>query len=288
MPLSTPRDKAAVPAALVKPEVEVFITKIAVPFGNKAAPQRSYPNGNPLSPFSCVKRDDMTLTWDAAKAHGLIQLGRLNGSRTESPYLSLSDMQSSEGTPEGSGNGWSVYEFTDLLAGLDDYNRKHHRRKILEIIEAVLSNYVPQLQQLLRTIVTTRSDHSTIGGELDSLEALDNLLATYALDKNAGANPISNATYHYQRPEALPRLLREASRRPPLRPLKCGHPSWIEEQRVYRALWRLQFYFDLVTITRPSLAIPNQVWDLLKNEGPHRVWGGFKCLWELDEMDQCL
>ncbi|KAF6223077.1 hypothetical protein HO173_013333 [Letharia columbiana] len=121
MALSLQGFKAAVPAALVKPEVEVFITKIAVPFGNKAAPQRSYPNGNPLSPFSCVKRDDMTLTWDAAKAHGLIQLGRLNGSRTESPYLSLSDMQGSEGTPEGSGNGWSVYEFTDLLAGIDDY-----------------------------------------------------------------------------------------------------------------------------------------------------------------------
>ncbi|KAF6234717.1 hypothetical protein HO173_007343 [Letharia columbiana] len=83
--------------------------------------------------------------------------------------------------------------------------------------EAVLSNYVPQLQQLLRTIVITRSDYSTIGGELDSLEALDNLLAIYALDKNAGANPISNATYHYQRPEALPS--------PPAMCNRSPHPS---------------------------------------------------------------
>ena len=53
-------DKAAVPAAVIKPEIEAPVTKIAVPFGNKAATHLSYPKGKY---FSRVKRDDVTLTW---------------------------------------------------------------------------------------------------------------------------------------------------------------------------------------------------------------------------------
>lgn len=56
-------DKDAVPVALVRREVEAPLTKVAVPFGNKAAPDLSYPKGNSLLQSSRVKRDDVTLTW---------------------------------------------------------------------------------------------------------------------------------------------------------------------------------------------------------------------------------
>ena len=71
----------------------------------------------------------------------------------------------------------------------------------------------------------------------------------------------------------------------PYEPLKCDNPSWIQEQRVGRALWRLQLCFDLVTITRPSPGNASQVWDLLKNEGPYRVWSDLEKLHELDEIE---
>ncbi|KAL9076638.1 MAG: hypothetical protein Q9161_000970 [Pseudevernia consocians] len=195
-----------------------------------------------------------------------------------------------------------------------------------EITEAVLSHFIPQLQQLLRTVVLVRSDHVTVHDELDSPEALDNFLATRVLDNNAGTKPLSNATVslsavrslttsssHVQQisssffEEFLDRvngikpsyfndklddlMIKDYHRKLPqghrYEPLRCGRPSWIEEQRVYRALWHVQLYLDLVTITRPSLGVTSLVWDLLKNEGPHRVWGKLKRHWEVDEMD-CL
>ena len=197
-------------------------------------------------------------------------------------------------------------------------------RYYCEITEAVLSNFVPQLQQLLRTVVLIRSDRLSVKDELDSPYALENFLATRALDNDVGIKPLSNAMVSLSAIRSLTRsashvqqvsdsffktlLDRVNSIEPfylldklndlsfrdchgkfpegrPYKPLTCGHPSWIEEQRVYRALWRIQLYFDLVTITRPSLDFTSQVWELLKNEGPHRVWGGLKRPWELGEMD---
>ena len=157
-----------------------------------------------------------------------------------------------------------------------------------EIIEAVLTNFVPHLQQLLRTIVSIRSDRLRIGDELDSPEALDIFLDDRAINKNAGATPLFKATVSLS---AVRSLIRSASRvqqlstslfeelldrtnstkpsylfndspetekrrillnediKPPdspeghsYKPLKCGNPSLVEEQRVYRALWRLQLY----------------------------------------------
>lgn len=67
--------------------------------------------------------------------------------------------------------------------------------------------------------------------------------------------------------------------------MKCGPPSWIEEQRVRRALWRLQLYFDLIHVTRQGLGVTSKVCDLLKDEGPHRVWNKLQDYWERDEMD---
>lgn len=54
-------------------------------------------------------------------------------------------------------------------------------------------------------------------------------------------------------------------------PLKCSDPSWIEEQRVCRALWRLVLYFDLVASGQR------------KGEGPLRFWSELQ-RYEIEEM----
>lgn len=195
-------------------------------------------------------------------------------------------------------------------------------RYYCEILEAVSSNFVPQLQQLLRTILLTRSNRLSIREELDSPQHLDDFLQTRALNNSTATQPLTNATVSLSVVRSLTKsaseiqqasasffqtfLDRVNSIKPsyllddyenleyyrnnapegrPYEPLKCDNPSWIEEQRVYRALWRLQLYFDLVTITRPSPGNPSQVWDLLKNEGPYRVWSDLQNLHELDEIN---
>ena len=179
-----------------------------------------------------------------------------------------------------------------------------------KITEAILCKFVPKLQQLLRRIIIIRSDALSIKDDLVSPRNLDNFLATCVLDKNFGATPLSTATvslsavrsfissarhiqevsasffeeflsrvnnikpsyllnqsYRYSR--KYPRVLPEGRT---YEPVKCGPPSWVEEQRVHRALWRLELYFNLVEITKPSSESDSQVWNLLKDEGPHRVW----------------
>ena len=168
-----------------------------------------------------------------------------------------------------------------------------------------------------------RSNCLRIREELDSPQHLDDFLNTRALNNNTAVNPLTNAMvslsavknliksasevqqasasffetfldrvnsikpsclldnlhndlehYHNNAPESRPH-----------EPLKCANPSWIEERRVYRALWRLQLYFNLVMTTRPSPGNASQVWDLLKNKGPYRVWSDLENLHELDEID---
>lgn len=196
-------------------------------------------------------------------------------------------------------------------------------RYYCEISEAVLSNFVPQLQQLLRTILLTRSNRLSIREEIDSPQHLEDFLQTYALNNSNVTKPLTNATVSLS---AVRSLIKSASgvqqasasffktfldrvnsikpsyvlEKPynewrnngvtpmegcPYEPLKCDNPSWIEEQRVYRALWRLQLYFDLVTITRPGTGNASQVWDLLKSEGPYHVWSVLENLHELDEIN---
>ena len=61
-------------------------------------------------------------------------------------------------------------------------------------------------------------------------------------------------------------------------------PSWFEEQRVCQALWRLQLYFDLLTIARTGPGVTSPVWNLLKCLGPHRVWSKLKLRGELGQI----
>ena len=63
-------------------------------------------------------------------------------------------------------------------------------------------------------------------------------------------------------------------------PAKCGPPSWIEEQRVHRALWRLEIHFCIVDICEQEITRSA----FLKGSPPV-VWLGQASSWELDELD---
>ena len=52
----------------------------------------------------------------------------------------------------------------------------------------------------------------------------------------------------------------------------CGEPSWIEEQRVLRALWRVVIHVDLQRTLRLSCGHRSDVTDLLRTWGPRCVW----------------
>ena len=68
------------------------------------------------------------------------------------------------------------------------------------------------------------------------------------------------------------------------KPMDSGQPSWIEEQRVLRALWRLQLYFDLLTLGISSqLDDVTKFLSLLRQEGPHKLWERL-AHWELREL----
>ena len=72
-------------------------------------------------------------------------------------------------------------------------------------------------------------------------------------------------------------------------PQDCGPPSWVEEERVLRALWRLQVFFDL------RREIPDTPWlgprsQKLGNIDGSEFWKALPA-WELDEIDcvyECL
>ncbi|KAL9068107.1 MAG: hypothetical protein Q9161_006460 [Pseudevernia consocians] len=228
-----------------------------------------------------------------------------------------------------------------VLESIEDLSTLHHllqaspdasfifRKYYCAITEAIFSNFVPKLQELLRTIVAIRSGLCT-SDVFNSPKALGNFLEPRILKSSfdskpffsASAKPLRNTSaslaavrslaksanhvhslsrsffevhlerinnikpsylldqsYHYSRKSKL---------HPPegrrYEPVKCGNPSWIEEQRVYRALWRLVLYFDLVSISKPSQGDINEVWELLRSEGPHGAWSRLP-RWELLEMD---
>ena len=228
-----------------------------------------------------------------------------------------------------------------VLESIKDLSTLHHllqaspdasfifRKYYCAITEAILSTFVPKLQELLRTIVAIRSGLCT-SDVFNSPEALGNFLEPRILKSSSDSKPFFSASaiplrntsaslaavrslaksanhvhslsrsffevhlerinnikpsylldrsYHYSRKSKL---------HPPegrrYEPVKCGDPSWIEEQRVYRALWRLVLYFDLVSIAKPSQGGTNEVWELLRGEGPHSVWSRLP-KWELEEMD---
>ncbi|KAL8737003.1 MAG: hypothetical protein Q9181_002114 [Wetmoreana brouardii] len=54
--------------------------------------------------------------------------------------------------------------------------------------------------------------------------------------------------------------------------VECEEPSWIEEQRVLRALWRIVAHWDLLTILRPSEGDDPRMWRTIRRQGPRALW----------------
>lgn len=68
-------------------------------------------------------------------------------------------------------------------------------------------------------------------------------------------------------------------------PMQCGPPSWVEEQRVLRALWRLELYFCLASTTDDDTRFNGMTRDALLDGGPRILWADNVHSWELDELD---
>lgn len=179
-----------------------------------------------------------------------------------------------------------------------------------EITEAVITLTLPMpLQRLVRTIITVRVDDTILEAQTEPSEALDSFLNSYIFGE-APIPPLSTTCAHWSFLRSFlslasdielltqsffethlnrvndihPFHLLNSSFRFSYKPLddypdgskyqpaKCGPPSWVEYHRVYRAIWRIQLYYDLIPFIR-------------SNDGePRRVWGRLTA-WELSEME---
>lgn len=190
-----------------------------------------------------------------------------------------------------------------------------------EITEAVLHRLPLEWQRLLRTIVAIQSNRLVIKDQMNSFEdpsqcrvpaIVRNIKATRLLTRTThsftavrslvssagqvqrlsqcffdtflarvnGIRPyrIADELYHYcDYPQELPE-------RRPYQPLPSGPVSWIEEQRVLRALWRLQLYFCLVSIVHDRGGTDGIVRNAFLIERPHTVWAGENA-WEIGELE---
>lgn len=155
----------------------------------------------------------------------------------------------------------------------------------IEVVEAVLAlNYPPELQSLIRMLIEVRSNPSVVAEKLDSVKALDDYLQDH-INYSIGSHPLDelssqfsavqaglNSACHMQRLNMLffkMHLTRidnidtshhlDLSSRHLALPdshteklsdglVKCGPPSWTEEPRVNRALWRLLTVHELINL----------------------------------------
>lgn len=192
----------------------------------------------------------------------------------------------------------------------------------IKITEAALQHSVASLQTLLRTLVFIRTNRAVIKEKLEHSEDpkrfdIDNLVpegtGTGALSQDgcsleAACRLVRSAVYVQQLSQLFldTHLARVSRLRPsyfvdeqlrqycqapsvlpkgqPYQPGLCGPASWVEEQRVHRALWRLELYFSLVYILRDSEGEKNAACNYIWENGPHSVWGG-QAYWQLDELD---
>ncbi|KAG6999608.1 hypothetical protein G7Y79_00033g067960 [Physcia stellaris] len=187
------------------------------------------------------------------------------------------------------------------------------------IMKAILARYPAQLQQLLRLrlklcgddgiaekIQTSSSiefyqylekflqDSSEISKTFTTSEAVKSLLSA--------ANNIQQLTRHildvhisrinsikpsYQTdPNYTYRLCKGLPECRTYEPIRYTSSSWVEEQRISRALWHLQLYVDIVSM-REAGRVSNTVDDItlvLRRDGPQRVWNKL-AKWELEEID---
>ena len=187
------------------------------------------------------------------------------------------------------------------------------------IIGAILPRYPSRLQQLLRLILKLHGDKSIaekiqtsssidfyhfLEGFLQDSSNLPKTSITFEAVKSllCTAHNIQQLTrhildVHISRINSIepsyqvdPNYTYRLGKGPPecrkYDPARYTSSSWVEEQRVSRALWRLQLYMDLVSLReagRPSNTI-DDVTDVLRNEGPLKIWNKL-AKWELEEID---
>lgn len=70
----------------------------------------------------------------------------------------------------------------------------------------------------------------------------------------------------------------------PYLPGRCGPPSFIEEQRVHRALWRLELFRSFLQITETDQTLRRTAHDYYLRGGPPSS-GGKPAKWQLDELE---
>ena len=233
-----------------------------------------------------------------------------------------------------------------ILNGLEDLGTLHYllqaspaanivfAQHYCEITEAILSNFVPELRQLLRVVVSIRSQPGRVRALCGSVQAFDVFRATHIRGSDAGAAVLRKSTTtlaavrslaeaasqvqrlstsfftsylkrinsirpycsdrckywdpRWDRGETEPELVR-------YRIPKCEEHSWVEEQRVLRALWRVVVYLDVLKLVRPDEGQKGELWDTLATEGPLRLWlhlvgdgkhtRAGKLLWDLQELE---
>ena len=185
-----------------------------------------------------------------------------------------------------------------------------------EITESILSNFVPNLQKIMRIVVAIRSQPSAIREQCASKEAFEafRMETVFALDAGsvkmgdrvitlkavrsfvgtaASVQQLMGSFFetflkrvndiepHYfigPRPDLLITALIDYYGGRPTPELKrykvldSQKPSWIEEQRVLRALWRLVTFLDLKALLQTQDGERTKVWHILAELGPRGIW----------------
>ena len=180
-----------------------------------------------------------------------------------------------------------------------------------EIIESILSNFFPELQQLIRMVLSIRSQPSRVRAQWLSPETFETFRGNISLGRNVGKNPFPEYTTSLSAVRSLAKtasqiqdlsaafFVTHLQRINNIKPycslggnacatdtkilvpdprlgryeiIPCEAPSWIEEQRVLRSLWSVVVWLDLKEIMRPVHGAESEVWDNLVNGGPQWLW----------------
>ena len=185
-----------------------------------------------------------------------------------------------------------------------------------EVVESIISNFIPGLANVMRTIAAMRSYPDRVRRQCQSVEAFNIFRNSKILARKAGTKPLRKQTTslaairslvatdsHVQKLRAM--FFKEHLRRVnsiipydihwkeevstrdqwammcrgshtseliPYSFSLCGESSWIEEQRVLRALWRIVVIFDLQKIAQPNSQQGSEMANALSIHVPERVW----------------
>lgn len=115
------------------------------------------------------------------------------------------------------------------------------------------------------------------------IQSISILFFDVFLDWANKIRPSYNLNQHYQSHYETLEEFREA-KACPYTPMSLGKPSWVEEQRVYRALWRLEVYFEMIQVLSATGQLNNRALRQLQHRGPNAVWYMI-ATWEISELE---